>query len=107
MPGEFGEVRWTWASKDNDLRTGYLPMDGRISITDLIARMAELAPGVDIADINVNWATVTWQRPATSEELEERRLACKRHDERHEEWEKATLVRLAEKYGYSKQGKGA
>jgi hypothetical protein len=97
--GEFREVRWTWQSKDNDLRTGYLPMEGRISIADLITRMRETAPEVALEDIQVNWATVTWSRPANAEEMEQRRVANERWERRHEEWERKTLARLTEKYG--------
>lgn len=97
--GEFLPVRWTWQSNDNDLRTGYLTMKGRISIADLIAHMREIAPGVALEDISVNWATATWSRPADADELEQRRAARERHDKRHEEWERQTLARLIKKYG--------
>lgn len=98
MTGTPRDIRWTWQSKDNDLRNGYMAVDGRVSIADLIAHMAEVAPGVDLADIAVNWATVVWSRPATADELAERAEALRRHDERHEAWEREALARLFRKY---------
>lgn len=97
--GKPREIRWTWASKDNDLRNGYMAVDGRLSIADLITHMAEVAPGVDLADIHVNWATVVWSRPATTDEVAERKRAQERWEARHEAWERETLARLTAKYG--------
>jgi len=97
--GELREVRWTWQSKDNDLRNGYLAVDGRVSIAELIAHMETLAPGVDLADMDINWATVVWSRKATAEELAQRRQAEERWEARHEEWERKTLAKLIKKYG--------
>jgi hypothetical protein len=98
--GEPREIRWSWQSDTNDLRNGYMAVDGRISIADLIARMQEVAPGVDLADINVNWATVVWARPATDQELEARAEGRRRHMVRQEKWERETLARLLNKYGH-------
>lgn len=97
--GEPREIRWTWESNDNDLRVGYMAVDGRMTIDELIEHMRVVAPGVDPADIRVNWATVTWTRPATVEELAQRKQAHDRWEARHEEWERKTLARLTEKYG--------
>ncbi len=99
--GKPREIRWTWQSSDNDLRVGYLAVDGRMSITELIEHMATVASGVDPADIYVNWSTVTWTRPANAEELAQRQAAIDSHNRRHEEWERKTLARLLEKYGGS------
>jgi hypothetical protein len=93
------EIRWTWQSNDNDLRRGYMSVDGRVSIADLIAHMAEVAPGVDLADIEANWATVVWTRQATADELAARAEATRRNEERREAWERETLARLIKKYG--------
>jgi hypothetical protein len=97
--GKPREINWTWQSKDNDLRNGYMAMDGRTSITELIEYLREVAPGVDLADFQINWATVVWSRPATAEELAQRRQAEERWEARHEEWERKTYARLVEKYG--------
>ena len=97
--GEPREIRWTWQSRDNDVRVGYLAMDGRMSIAELIERMRTVAPGVALEDMQINWATVVWTRPATAEELAVRRAADARQRERLEQWDRETLARLTEKYG--------
>jgi hypothetical protein len=102
--GKPREIRWTWQSSDNDLRNGYVAVDGRISIAELIAYMADVAPGVDLADIEVNWATVVWARPATAEEIAQRKQAQDRWEARHEEWERKTLATLTAKYGNTPTG---
>lgn len=101
LMGELRKIRWTWQSRDNDLRVAYMAVDGRISIADLIDRMTELAPGVDMADVHINWATVVWTRPATADELTCREEANRRDNERHEQWERQTYDRLKKKYGDS------
>lgn len=97
--GKPREVRWTWQSNDNDLRNGYMSVDGRVSLAALIEYMAELAPGVPLDQVHANWATVTWSRPATDQELADRRAAHQRWQERHNEWEQQMLARLLKKYG--------
>jgi hypothetical protein len=97
--GEPRDIRWTWQSKDNDLRNGYMAVDGRISLRELIDHMREVAPGVDLADMEVNWATVVWSRPANAEELAQRKQANDRSQARHEAWERETFARLSAKYG--------
>lgn len=97
--GEPREIRWSWESNDTDLRRAYMSVDGRMSIGDLIAHMAQVAPGVDPADIEVNWGTVVWTRPATAEELAAREEATRQQRERREEWERRMLTQLLAKYG--------
>jgi hypothetical protein len=103
--GDFRDIRWTWDSADTDVRNGCLAMDGRVSVADLIAFMADVAPGVDLEDVQVNCATVRWSRRATQDELEDRRRVMAAHAARHEQWERETLVRLIEKYGGGSRGK--
>jgi hypothetical protein len=97
--GKPREVRWTWQSNDNDLRNGYMAVDGRVSIAELIEHMRQVAPGVALGDIEVNWATVVWARRATAEELAQRKQAQDHWEARHEEWERKTLATLTAKYG--------
>lgn len=97
--GKPREISWTWQSRDTDVRVGYMAMDGRVSIAELIAHMETVAPGVGIDDIQVNWATVTWTRPANAEELAERKAWADRAQSRHEAWERETFARLMKKYG--------
>jgi hypothetical protein len=99
MTGQPREIRWSWQSNDTDLRVGYMAVDGRMSITDLVEYMATVAPGVHPADIHINWSTVTWTRPATEEELAQRQAALASHNARQEAWERKTLARLLAKYG--------
>jgi hypothetical protein len=99
VSGEPRPIRWSWASRDSDIRTGYLAVDGRITIKELLTLMDELAPGVEIADIAVNWATVVWSRPATDEELAERARHDARAAARHAAWEREALARLYARYG--------
>lgn len=99
QPGKPREIRWSWKSKNNYLRTGYMAVDGRISLADLNTLMAEVAPGVNPADIKVNWATAVWDRDATDDEIAKRTLAEAAWEARHEKWERETLAKLTAKYG--------
>lgn len=92
------DVQWSWESKDGNTRVGYAAIDGRISIADLIANMQEVAPGAGLDEIQVNFATVKWTRPATVDELAEREKWNESHQIRQEKWERDTLQRLTEKY---------
>jgi hypothetical protein len=96
--GEMEQVRWTWQSRDNDLRTGYMTVKGRVSIAELIEHMKTVATDASLEDIQVNFATVTWTRQATAEELVVRDEMNERHRQRHEAWERRTLATLMEKY---------
>jgi len=93
------EIRWSWKSRDNMIRTGYLAVDGRVTLAELNDLMLRVAPGVSPAAIEINWATIVWDREATAEEIAQRREAERRHDERHEAWERETYARLRDKYG--------
>lgn len=96
--GKPREIQWSWESQNTDVRVGYMAVDGRMSITDLIAYMETVAPGVALDDIDVNWATVKWTRPADAEELAQRKRVTDRHQARHEAWERETLTRLKKKH---------
>lgn len=96
--GRFRGPRWTWESRGSSTRNGYLAMEGRISLAELTAHMAEVAPHAGPNDLMLNWATVVWQREATAEELEERAEAHRRWQERHEAWERETYARLKAKF---------
>ncbi len=100
----FHEPRWSWASNDNDDRNAYMAMDGRVPLTDLIAHLEQVAPGVPLGEIRINFGTVTWSRPATEAELTHRAQLDAAQRARQEEWERKTLARLLEKYS---EGMGA
>lgn len=95
----FKEPRWAWQSAGVSDRVAYMAMDGRISIAELIEKMKEIAPGVPLDQIEVNWATVRWSRPPNAEEIAERVAAGEANRVRQDEWERKTLARLLEKYG--------
>lgn len=97
-PGKFREPSATWATKDYDTMNVLMFMDGRVSIPELLQHLAEVAPGKELADFQIN-ASVNWQRDPTPEE--QARLAAHqaKHDERHEKWERAMHTKLVAKYG--------
>lgn len=97
--GKPREIQWTWQSRDTDIRVAYMSVDGRMSIAQLIEHLREVAPGVDIADIWINWSTVRWSRWANAEELAERQEAIDRSNARHEVWEREMWQKLQAKYG--------
>jgi hypothetical protein len=96
--GEFRDIRWTWKSRDNDTRVGYLAVDGRVSLGELVDHLMQVAPHVSVFGLQLNWATVVWERDATPEEIAERRAVQARHDARHEQWERETYARLRAKF---------
>lgn len=98
----YREPRWSWQSQGSDLRVGYMAVDGRVSLADLIDHMHTLAPDSPLNAIEVNFATVKWTRPATADELVERSAWQARQRERQEKWERETLDRLTKKYEESR-----
>lgn len=97
--GEFRNPRWGWESKDTAVRSGYMAVDGRVSLAELVAHMHQIAPYASLDDIQVNFATVKWTRPGTADEVAEREEQHRRWQERLEKWERETLARLTQKYG--------
>lgn len=75
-----------------------MAVDGRMSLAALTAHMAEIAPHAGPNDLMLNWATVTWTREATTEELEGRARVHAAWRERHDAWERATYERLKAKF---------
>jgi hypothetical protein len=91
-------LRRDWFSQDSDRKKVFLSVDGRISLTEFRALLAERAHGVPDEEIEVNWGTAVWYEDATAEELAERAEQRRRSAERTEEWERGQLSRLAAKY---------
>ena len=89
---------WT-SRKNSDEITVYETVSGRPSVADLLAHLQEVAPHAPLDEIGINYATVKWTRPATPEEQAKRAEQERKHDERHEQWEKETYERLKAKYG--------
>ena len=92
-------TRWSWQSRDNDIRVAHHPMSGYTSIPSLLSYVSKLtSDDVSFDDILVQVTMIEWTRPATPEELEERRKCDERHRSRMEGWERETLARLKAKY---------
>lgn len=69
LAGSFKEVRrHVISATDDDHRSCYLGMDGRVALADLLAHLQEVAPGVSYEDLGINFGTVTWVDDATDEE---------------------------------------
>jgi hypothetical protein len=98
-PGTFRLLNRTLPTKGSDKRSNYLAMDGRVSVADLLAYMALNHPSVHPSEMMLNFGTLTWVDDATPEELEQMRRWEEERGRKTEEWERATLQRLTEKYG--------
>ncbi|HEX5522782.1 MAG TPA: hypothetical protein VFX53_05010 [Pedococcus sp.] len=98
MEGYELNERRSWLTKDNwaDMRV-YMGIQGSIPLSDLVAYLAER--DVSLANATVNFGTVSWVEPATGEEIESRRAAKEKSDQRHAQWERETWERLRAKYG--------
>lgn len=101
---KFGEFRRepnrSWkAEDDHSGMRCYLGMEGRITIEDIFAHFAEHYPHVDPMKLELNFATATWDEPASPEDIEHRRKQRADYALRQEKWERETLERLTEKYG--------
>lgn len=96
--GEFEPVRWSWRSRDSDMRSGYLNMTGKVTLADLIAHLREIAPDVTPDQLHLNFATASWVRPATEEEMRDRQQLQLRREAAQEKWEREMLTRLLRKY---------
>ena len=98
-PGTFREVQRNWSTKDSDIRSCYLGMEGRITLQNLVDHLTKVChESVDIGNVLLNFATVKWEEPASEEERAERVQQHKAWERRHEQWERETLAKLKAKY---------
>ena len=88
---------YSWATKAHDTISCRLSFDGRAPMDELIAKVREEAGGA--ADVTFGGGMVTWSRPPNEQELAALAAWEAKQAERTEEWERATLARLIEKYG--------
>lgn len=95
---KFHRSSWSWESKDSDQIRVYEGVDGRPTLGQLIAHLAEVAPHAGLDDIGINYATVVWVRPATEEEVADRDRRQKAHEERHLKWERERYWILKAKF---------
>lgn len=92
-------IRRHWKSKDHDGIRCYASMEGRVTLGDLIQYFARMARHNEfLLEVELNFATATWDDEATKEELDQRRQAKAHHDRRHAEWEWQTYERLKLKF---------
>ena len=89
----------SWATKAHDIIACRLWFDGRVPLDELLAKIREEAG--DAADVTFGGGMVTWTRPPNTTELADLAVWEAKQAARLEEWERATLARLTEKYGRS------
>jgi hypothetical protein len=83
MAAEFGEIRRSWITDDNDRDMGcHQSIRGTVPVAALLEHLA----------------TVAWTAPATDEERRRRAERQRSHDERHAAWERETYERLRAKF---------
>ena len=94
-----GEIRRTRQHlQDPARRHNYVGMHGRVSVTDLLAYLAENAPDSPLDQVFLNWTTVVWVNDATAEELAEHAAREVVRAAKIKEYELAELLRLTVKY---------
>lgn len=97
--GSFKEIRRNIISEaDDDHRSCYMGMDGRVTVADLIDHLQAVAPGKGLDEIGINFATVRWVDDATPEEKQARADWRAANAERREKWERETYERLKAKF---------
>jgi hypothetical protein len=94
----FRGLRWSRATADGQTMTGYLYVDGRGSLRELLDHLEHVAPGVDLDEVTVGGCTVMWQRPATPAERDEWATWQRQREARTLAWERATYERLRAKF---------
>lgn len=77
----------------------YLGMNGYTTLSELRAKLDEVAPGVAEDEILLNFWQLRWTTDATPEEIAARETHRARVAENSEKWERDTLARLLAKYG--------
>lgn len=100
-PEPWRPIDSSWKSRDEDTRIEVQSINGRVTLPDLIKHIAEVVP--ENTEVTVS-GTIRWTRPASTEEKAAREEWRTVVAERTERWERATIVRLAEKYGYVQAG---
>jgi hypothetical protein len=95
-----------WVTKDegSPIRC-YLGMRHRITLRELVDHFAEHYPHVDPWTLDINYSTVVWEEPPSTEDLAQREQAKRRSDERHAKWERETYDRLKAKFDSGEAGR--
>lgn len=97
MSDKFGDVVWSWKSRDSDIQKGTMRILKNPTVADLIDHLDHVAPGVPWGDIRVSGGVV-WEREADAETKAERVAWRAKTGVRAEEWERATYLRLKAKF---------
>lgn len=98
MSPEFGDVSWSWKSRDSDVQKATMRIMKNPTLDELIEHLREVAPDMTPGNIRVSGGVV-WEREAEAETKAERARWRAQGDARTQEWELKTLARLIQKYG--------
>lgn len=83
----------------NYRRDNFVAMEYHVTVADVLAWLAENAPGIPLDQIIANYATLRWEDDATAEEITTYERQEVARAARTEEWEREQLAKLTEKYG--------
>lgn len=100
------EVRRQRSSRESAVELCYMGMDGRLSVADLIGHLAQVAPGVPLEEVGINFGTVTWVDDATDEEKRQRAAWRAESAARRAKWERETYERLKAQFEPSELSEG-
>lgn len=99
MSENIGHCSRSWISHDNDSDVSvYITMEHRITVQEFLDYMAQQHPEVDLAQAQLNFATVRWVDRPTERELATREEWRTRQAERHEAWERKIYAELKAKF---------
>ncbi len=89
----------TWKTSAVDSPVSYyLGMEGRITVGELREHFAENYPGANFDEVALNYATATWDEPATVEIIAERQAKLAWQKERTDAWQRRTYEELKAKF---------
>jgi hypothetical protein len=84
--------------EDTRLRVCYQEARGRVSVTDLLAHLAETIPSVPLEEIILSIPTLRWVESATAGEIASIEKAHREKEARTLQWERETYARLKAKF---------
>lgn len=92
-------LRRSWKTKDDDTTMHcYLSMRHRITVRELHDYLHENHPHVDPWEVELNFATATWDEPSTEADRAEREAWRTHQADRHAAWERDMYARLRAKF---------
>jgi hypothetical protein len=97
--GSFREINRNIISEsDDDHRSCFMGMDGRVTLAALIDHLREVAPGKGLDEIGINFGTVRWVDAATDAEKRTRAEWREKSAAQKAKWERETYERLRLKF---------